>query len=80
MRGGETHGRIILYQRAHSYRALMGVLGVFRIDSRLRGNDVMSCGNDVVGCGNDVVGCGNGVVGCGNDVMSCGNDVVGTWE
>ena len=33
-------------------------LGVFRIDSRLRGNDVMGCGNDVVGRGNDVVGAG----------------------
>ena len=29
----------------------MGVLGVFHIDSRLRGNDVMDCGNDVVDCG-----------------------------
>ena len=27
----------------------------FRLDSRLRGNDVMWCGSDVVWCGSDVV-------------------------
>ena len=47
-------------------------LGVFRIDSRLRGNDVMGCGNDVMGCGNGVMGCGNDVMGCGNDVVDVG--------
>ena len=34
----------------------------FRLDSRLRGNDV-------VWCGSDVMWCGYGVVWCGSDVM-----------
>ena len=30
------------------------------LDSRLRGNDVMSCGSDVMGCGSGVM-CGGNV-------------------